>query len=214
MLATALIGEERSQMARTRILRSVVTFGAVVLLSLAGCQEDGKPLPGDNPAAPCVCPMAELGSDSACTVIYRNAQICPDQSPAPLCSRYINATTTYPVLLLNRGQSGLVLSDVSIVGDDNCAFAPPQLSPPLGTIIPSGKNVFIQISYRPTKILPDYVELRIKSNAENYPTLVIPICGQGTSVNMPPTQDGGTCLACMGARSTKPACAAVPDGGL
>lgn len=215
MLAAALIGEERSLMARTRssFLASGVAYAAAVLLSLAGCEDSGKPLPSGDPGAPCVCAMGELGSDSACTAIYRNAQICPDQSPAQLCTRFINATTTYPVLVVNRGQSGLVISDVSLVGDDNCAFAPPQVSPPLGTIIPSGKNVFIQIAYRPTKAVSDFVELRIKSNAENFPSLVIPICGQGTPANMPPNQDGGTCLACMAARSQKAACGGAPDGG-
>lgn len=186
---------------------------ALLLLPLVGCEDQGAPLPSGDPQAPCVCPPGELGSNAACLTTYRNPQICPDLSPVAFCSRYVNTTNFSPIILTNRGFGGLVVNSVSLLGDDNCAFGPPEVSPPLGTVIAAGKQQIIRITYRPQKQLPDYAELRIESNAENFQRLVIPLCGQGIPMNNPPRPDGGVCLPCMMARSSKPACGGAPDGG-
>lgn len=204
----------RATRRRPRSLASQPLGALVTLLAALGaCTDMGLPLPADDPQAPCVCPPGELGMSAACLATYRNPQICPDISPVAFCSRFVNTTTFSPIILTNRGYSGLVVNSVTLVGDDNCAFGAPEISPPLGTIIPSGKQQIIRIAYRPQKQLSDFAELRIESNAENFQRLVVPLCGQGVPANNPPRPDGGACLLCAQARSSKPACGGA-DGGL
>lgn len=184
---------------------------------LASCNEPGADLPAGMPEAPCKC-APDAGADSSCRIAYRAAQICPDQSPFPFCSRIINTSTDIPLILSNRGLAPLRISSVELLGDDNCAFGTPTLhygSPevpmPLGTPIPYNKDAFVRISYRPKKAAADYTILRIKSNAENFPQLDIAVCGQGVTQAGAP--DGGACLTCtMMPRSQRPACG-NPDGG-
>ena len=153
----------------------------------------------------------DLGS---CLALYKNAQICPDLSPVAFCSRYLNSTTGSPIILTNRGLQGLLISSLSLVGDDNCAYPAPQISPPLGTVIASGQTQIIEVAYAPRKQASDYAVLHIVSNAENFPDLAIELCGQGVPSNTPVNSDGGVCLQCNKTTvSSKPACGGNTDGG-
>jgi hypothetical protein len=183
----------------------------VLLLALgAGCEQQGASLPMGMNSAPCEC----TPSDGNACPIYQKAQICPDLSPVQFCSRFVGTSYGTDLLLSNRGYEGLRIESVQLLGDDGCAFDPPQLSfvPGSGKAIERTKDESIRLVYRPRKIGPDHAVLRIISNAENFERLDIAICGQGIMAGMPGGPDGGACLQCMKPASDKPACGG-PDGG-
>ena len=183
----------------------------VLLLALgAGCEQQGALLPMGDPGAPCNC---EPRDSAAC--IYQKAQICPDLSPVQFCSRFVGTNYGTDLHLSNRGYEGLRIESVQLLGDDGCAFEPPQISfvpGPGSKLIERTKDESVRIIYRPRKIGADHAVLRIISNAENFRQLDIAICGQGIMAGMPGGPDGGACLQCMKPASDKPACGG-PDGG-
>lgn len=183
------------------------------LLGVWGCQgSGGAPLPTGMPQAPCLCAQGQISE--SCKIPYQNAQVCPDLSPVAFCSRYVGASVSLPILLFNRGLSGLQISKVELVGDDNCAFNLKTSFDP-GKIISYMGSEALQIAYRPTQAKADSAMLRITSTAENFPVLSVPVCGQGVPVGTPVNLDGGVCpQQCPAARSEKPACGTVPDGGV
>lgn len=184
---------------------------ALAALGLGGCEGPmGSPLPPNMPDAPCKCDPGN--TSGSCKVSYQRAQICPDLSPVQFCSRFVGKTAEVDLLLYNRGLEGLRITQVDLVGDDNCAFERPVLSfTPGSTIIGHQRSEALHLSYTPRKAGPDYAMLRIQSSAENFPVLNIAVCGQGYTGPLA-NPDGG-CLPCMKPAGDKPACGTRPDGG-
>ncbi len=187
-----------------------------LLLTAAGCSNNGGvDLPPGMPQAPCVCDTAAVADGGTCKIVpYTNPEICPDLSPVQFCSRDIGSATPTPVILSNRGLTGLVISSITLIGDDNCAFEPPLRSNKEGSIIDYMHQDVIQLTYRPRAIANDYAILRIESNAENFKRLDIAVCGQGLKAGTQGNPDGGACLPCIAPKSDQPACGGKPDGGM
>ena len=188
-----------------------ISWRALVVL-LAGCSNNsGIPLPAGMPQAPCVCDTQ--GNATGCSA-YTNAEICPDLSPVQFCSRDVGSATPTDVIVSNRGLQGLVINNVTLIGDDNCAFDPPLVSPKEMTVIDYLQQEIVHLTYRPTKLANDYAILRIESTAENFPRLDIAVCGQGLKAGTQGNADGGACLPCVAPKSETPACGGKPDGGM
>lgn len=185
----------------------------LLLLPAPGCSDAGADLPANMPDAPCRCNEEMDPNSAACKVMYKHPQICPDLSPVRFCGRDVGNRVVTDVIISNRGLAGLRIDSVQLLGDENCAFDPPQFSLKAGGVIPYRGREAVQLVYRPQKVAADQVVLRIESNAENFRQLNIAVCGQGLMAGTPENPDGGMCLSCMSTDSKKPACGHAPDGG-
>jgi len=122
-------------------------------------------------------------------------QICPRINPINLCEQFIpeggNAEQiTWELMLDNLGQGLLEIESVEVRHDRRCAF-----EDPLGTIeiwdnddsddhaatVRSSGAAFLRIQYRPPSPGEDAVTVTVNSNAENFPSLDVFICGAGTT---------------------------------
>ncbi|MCS6912518.1 MAG: hypothetical protein RMK29_04490 [Myxococcales bacterium] len=192
-------------------MRNLISYVLLAaLMAIASCEEQGAPLPPGSPGAPCTCTMEHPDS---CRISYRNPQICPDLSPVKFCSRFVGSSYSTDVLIFNRGYAPLRIESVSLLGDEHCAFDPPQSSfIPGQSVIEHMRSESIRLTFRPRKLGPHFGVLRLVSNAENFRQLDIAVCGQGIMPGMPAGPDGGSCLECMRPTSDRPACGG-PDGG-
>src|SRR5437870_2253797 len=137
-------------------LRYIVLSAA---LGAVACEQRGATLPMGMPGAPCEC----TAQDPKSCPVYQKAEICPDLSPVPFCSRFVGSTYGTDLILSNRGYEGLRIESVQLLGDDNCAFEPPQISfvpGPDSKLIDYTKSESVRLVYHPRKVGPDHVVLR------------------------------------------------------
>ena len=84
----------------------------------------------------------------------------------------------FDLQLRNTGEEALVIQQVIIRGDTRCSFA--FQGPDKEQI--SGKEAsFIRGWYDPDSVGEDHLAIEVTSNATNYTTFVIPLCGKGVS---------------------------------
>ena len=129
---------------------------------------------------------------AACGPPPKNAgvHISPDLSPISLGDLYplpqgqqpdygSNKYVPYAwtLLIQSEGTDQLVINKVCLVGDKNHAFA---LEGPDITKVPPGAEAALRITYsdQTVRSKPDDAALIVQSNADDYPTLVIPVCAQ------------------------------------
>jgi hypothetical protein len=156
---------------------------ALLLLSLTAVSACGAAEPT------CKASYKDLAPDPAkvCTtaidrdkdVCFAQPQICPSESPVNFCFQKVGLE--YPpgsFLLTNYGEDPLVISKIEVLGDQRCSFGL-QIDPPVGTPVKRGEAAVVQLAYDPKDEGADQVRLRITSNAENLPQLVLFACGTG-----------------------------------
>ena len=162
------------------------------LLLLTGCAEEQKTLPAGQNACD---PEAELPG--------AGPHICPSQSPVAYCERLVLPTPhTTDLLLTNRGTELLEIDEVRIVGDARCSFRAPEID--AVEIEPNFGAALVRIDYLPQISGDDLVLLEIDSNAVNFPTLRIGVCGRAIATSEDAT---GSCPQCLDPATDDPACA-------
>jgi hypothetical protein len=109
-------------------------------------------------------------------------QICPDHG-AHQIPFYILAPSTAPEELTftltncSTGGKPLVIEKVEITGDPRCHFTfNPETDIQPSLEIKPGETGFIRAVYDPQALGEDHGQIRIYSNAQNFPLLVLPIC--------------------------------------
>jgi hypothetical protein len=147
---------------------------ALCALAVAGCEPEPNPLP--------------LG-----------AQIVPHVNPVNLCQSYIPASgmaeqAYFDLMLFNRGQERLEITEVDVTADRRCTFATPNGDVRLydndegDDFLATAKSrdaAFMRITYAsPAEPGDDEIKISIHSNAENYPEpagLDVYVCAGGTT---------------------------------
>lgn len=173
---------------------SILPAAALLLLALAACSDD--------PAA-CLASYAEGGDasvacledptalDSAC---YDPPQICPGFAGWGFCDVEMGSSTTFSLVLLNRGAKPMTIQSVKVRGDTRCSVYDLQVDPPVGGQVEGGDSAILQFRYAPTTVGPDHVDIEVTTDAENFPVLNFPICGNAIEVGAPPAD---VCLNCV-----------------
>jgi hypothetical protein len=79
-----------------------------------------------------------------------------------------------------------------LTGDKNCHFIFSPSNDVQSMVIKpgSGNSVFIRAIYKPKKLGEDHGHIRVTSNAENLPSLALPICGRAISKYAPGKDSG------------------------
>ena len=111
------------------------------------------------------------------------ATITPHLSPFRLCEQPVTTERTRNVILENLGCDDLHITSAEIRGDVRCSFSKPVLSADAATVAPKGKT-FVQLTYRPVEHGVDQAALVVRSDAANFPELIVPICGLGVDATM------------------------------
>ncbi|HEV8320248.1 MAG TPA: hypothetical protein VG389_01445 [Myxococcota bacterium] len=135
----------------------------------AGCGPKCEP-----PAGADVCTPAEP------TCLAEAPQICPRLAPVSFCNQEVGGGGyMFTLEIDNYGTDALSIAALRLVGDDRCAFNSLEVDPPVGSTVASEQALLVRFVYEPPDIGPDSAWLEIDSNAENFPTLVVPLCGNG-----------------------------------
>ena len=82
----------------------------------------------------------------------------------------------FDLQLRNTGGQTLKIEKVSVKGDQNCAF---DWEGPDQKELGADGSAFIRMWYKPTVRDYDSISLIIESNAENFDSFVVPVCGRG-----------------------------------
>lgn len=111
-------------------------------------------------------------------------EILPHQSPVglgqlwPLGDAEANPgdpeRVPFEFVLLLQSNGGLEIDEVCLIGSDQFAVEGPVPSTPK-----RDEDAAVRITYERTDVGgPDQAALIVQSNAENFPTLVVPVCAQ------------------------------------
>lgn len=167
---------------------------AVLAVLVFACAEDERLLPeGEN------------ACDSESGLRGAGPHICPDQSPVAYCERLVAAGPhTTDLVLSNRGNERVEISDVRLLGDARCSFRTPEID--VMEIEPGFGAALVRIDYAPQTAGEDHVTLEIDSNAVNFATLRVAICGRA----LDDASDASGCPDCQEPESADPACAPEP----
>ena len=118
-------------------------------------------------------------------------EISIDLSPVPVGTHYTDANPyVFNLMIQNRGDQTLVISSVVARGDQNCAFT---WMGPDKTELEYDESTFVQGTYDPSMAGEDQVALEIRSNAENYALMEVPVCGKAVA----PGDDKGEDITCQ-----------------
>jgi len=94
---------------------------------------------------------------------------------------------SFTIQLANGGGERLEIATARILGDVRCSFSQPGIL--RGTAFARGRSAVLLLGYRPATPGDDDVMLEVRSNAANFPVLLLPICGvaydPATTVDMP-----------------------------
>lgn len=136
----------------------------------------------------CACLNPDAGMDGGMDAgpLPAQAQILVDRTALAFGSEFgegivLGQTPRETLQIKNGGQAALVVSAVSISGPST-AFLADQLA--VNQSVPSGQSAFITVTYSPVATGTDTASLQIASNAQNSPTLAVPL-------NAVTTVDGG-----------------------
>jgi hypothetical protein len=183
--------------------RSVVTVGGLLagMLGVVACSDSVECVASykdlGGPEQPCVITSTTGGEAAAC---YEPAQVCPDLSPVAFCSRVRGSTVAVNVLINNRGETPMKISAIKVRGDTRCAFRRAQFAPMVGSTIEPRSSLVMRFQYvAPMEVGEDHAVIEVVSDAENFPTLPIAVCGQTVNAGAP----GGMCLQCQDRRQAE-----------
>jgi hypothetical protein len=148
-----------------------------------------------QPGDVCTVTSTTGGGSAQC---YEPPQICPDLSPVAFCSREKGSATPVNVLLNNRGETPMKITAVKVRGDTRCAFKRAQFAPMVGAVIEPRSSMVLRFQYvAPMEPGEDHAVIEVASDAENFPTLPIAVCGQSVNAG----GGGGMCLECQDRRT-------------
>lgn len=105
--------------------------------------------------------------------------IMVDVSPVNVGVRWVAEDVNpihFDLQLYNTGDETLILESVDYRGDTNCAFT---FEGPDTLELIGQESAFIRGWYNPTVVDNDRIAMEVLSNADNYPEMVVPICGRG-----------------------------------
>ncbi len=106
-------------------------------------------------------------------------EIAIDVSPVDVGPRSVDPDVSplhFDLQLYNGGGDVLAISSVTYRGDVNCAFT---FEGPDRTELGPEESAFIRGWYKPEVVDLDHIAMEVVSNADNFPLLVVPICGKG-----------------------------------
>ena len=199
------------------LLRKEILFALLCSFCWAGllaCSDDSKPLLTDGglPIGGACPPMgigvAEHNGVSPAQQIANytryscdQPQICPDLG-ARFVGLYIidpgAAAAEVPVTLTNcsTGNNRVEIESVVVLGDRQCAFTDVSDAEITSKTIDPGSSEALRTTYKPTSVGDHHAVLRIKSNAANFPELLIAVCGlaqqRREDAGLPVIMDGGS----------------------
>jgi hypothetical protein len=108
------------------------------------------------------------------------AQICPNIGQRRVSSTEAGGAGEAQIFQLTNGSrtETLKISKVSITGDPRCSFEYVEKRDLERSTLVPGESAVLRVLYKPAAIGVDHAHLRVSSNAENFPTLILPICGR------------------------------------
>jgi hypothetical protein len=105
----------------------------------------------------------------------------------------------FDLQLINIGEEKLVLESVEYRGDQNCAFT---FEGPDVWEMNANQSSFVRGWYEPTVPAEDQIAMTVMSNADNYPELIVPICG----LAVPPETEDAVPIECQVPPDDQPNC--------
>jgi len=170
----------------------------VVLVSGCGNRSNcKKSLEGLSPTTPCMnLVQAEDGGAVGTPQCFEQPQICPGKGGFPFCERPVGQTFRDSLEIQNVGEKDLVITSIIARGNEGCAFVDPELRDPDAGVpltVKPQETVLFSFRFSPPAVGRYNALLEIKSNAENYPVLKVPLCGLGVApdAGVNPVDDGG-----------------------
>jgi hypothetical protein len=168
---------------------------------------DGRPV---DQSTLLPCPQDGIGKHQMAKAHEYNCttpQLCIDVDFCQMEGRPVDksiAPWSCNVVVTNcsRGNNKLTLSSLQLLGDPRCHFSEPQLSN--RELLP-GASAVLKVDYDPETVGEDHASLIIKSNAANFATFNVLICGFAVvprfdmsippdplDAGIPPADAGGT----------------------
>ncbi|MBI4815073.1 MAG: hypothetical protein HY791_02370 [Deltaproteobacteria bacterium] len=185
-------------MSRRGLTPAARPYWAIASLLLLGsaCSEEkvcNATLSGATPETPCVATSSTTPAEER--VCWDKPQICPDLSPVRFCNRLAAAErpASIGLLLSNRGAAPMKIQKVEVLGNERCSFNV-RAEPAVGASVNPDDALVVQVQYNPATPGADHVALKVTTDSENFPTLVLPMCGRG--VARPEEAGAGQCLEC------------------
>lgn len=110
-------------------------------------------------------------------------QLCPDHGAHQMPYYVLDPngpgeTLSFALTNCTTGNDKLIINTVELTGDERCSFIFNKSTDVEALEIPAGETRSIQAVYKPKALGEDHVHLRITTNAQNFPDLVLPICGR------------------------------------
>lgn len=135
----------------------------------------------------------------------KKPQFCPDQGQFPMpAGGYVVDADALPWsanVMLNNCSATATLEIVSLVvyGDDRCSFSEAMIEK---TTIGPNEIAVLKVDWKPESAGEDHAAISIRSNAENFPELILPICGR--AIDAP--GEGAPLEGCRDVRTVNTAC--------
>jgi hypothetical protein len=126
-------------------------------------------------------------------------QACPDVGgkdaqfiPYRLDASSAGETAMFLVTNCSTGDTDLEISGVTIYGDERCSFSNVSDSDIGKKTLRPGETTAIRTTYTPRTVGEDHAELRVLTNAQNFPELRLRVCGAAQSRPTDAGVDGST----------------------
>jgi hypothetical protein len=130
---------------------------------------------------------------SGCEAELDPPEITVDLSPVYMGVRMVDPSAeplVFNLMISNRGEEELKIESLTKVGDQNCAF---EVKGPDLMTLGEDESSFVNVRYQPIAVATDQVALEIKSNAHEYPLLIVPICGVAVQSDPEPADEINSC---------------------
>ena len=140
--------------------------------------------PNDPDIKDCAGQMTSY-KDYACS----EPQICPDVGVHALPSFEIGSTplnVSFVITNCSTGNKKLRVATVEMEGDKRCFFGFNAASAISATEIAPGDTALIQATYAPTAEGEDHAAISVYSNAQNFPGLMLMLCGRAVKAGATP----------------------------
>jgi hypothetical protein len=168
--------------------------GLGVVSELSGKSCEGILDPTDPDVLNCQEQMQKY-TEYDCTEV----QVCPDHG-AHQIPRFVFSPKTAPESLAftltncSVGNTDLNVEKVEVYGDPSCHFKfDATKDVQYATDNPgakTGETIFVQARYDPAKLGQDHAQLRVYTNAVNFPVLRLPICARAVAEFQPGVDSG------------------------